>query len=68
MQRGDREENNYLELGVWWVMFKDVLVHVEDQGTWVKDLFLLLTDEDQIDVLREIVGYALRLVKGLSLV
>ncbi len=68
MQRGDREENSYLELGVWWVMFKDVLVHVKDKGTWVKDLFLLLTDEDQISVLREIAGYALRLVKGLSLV
>ncbi len=40
----------------------------QGSGTWVKDLFLLLTDEDQIDVLCEIVGYALRLVKGLSLV
>ncbi len=68
MQRGDREENSYLELGVWWVTFKDVLVHVKDQGTWVKDLFLSLTDEDQIGVLREITGYTLRLVKGLSLV
>jgi hypothetical protein len=29
---------------------------------------LLLTDEDQIGMLREIAGYALRLVKGLSLV
>jgi hypothetical protein len=68
MQRGDHEENSYLELGVWWVTFKDVLVHVKDQGTWVKDLFLLLTDENQIDVLREIATYALRLVKGMSLV
>ncbi len=68
MQRGDHEENSYLELGVWWVTFKDVLVHVKDQGTWVKDLFLLLTDEDQIGVLREIAKYALCLVKGLSLV
>jgi hypothetical protein len=58
MQRGDREENNYLELDVWWVTFKDVLMHVKDQGTWVKDLFLLLIDEDQIDVLREITAYA----------
>jgi hypothetical protein len=53
---------------VWWVTFKDVLVHVKDQWTWVKDLFLLLTDEDQIGVLCEIVGYTLRLVKDLSLV
>ncbi|CAM6056227.1 unnamed protein product [Sphagnum tenellum] len=53
---------------MWWVTFKDVLVHVKDQGTWVKDLFLLLTDEDQINVLREIARYVLRLVKGLSLV
>jgi hypothetical protein len=68
MQRGDREENYYLELGMWWVTFRDVFVHVKDQGTWVKDLFMLLTDEDQISVLREIAGYALRLVKGLSLV
>ncbi len=68
MQWGDREENSYLELGVWWVTFKDVLVHVKDQGTWVKDLFLLLTDENQIAMLCEIAGYALRLVKGLSLV
>jgi hypothetical protein len=33
MQRGDREENSYLKLGMWWVTFKDVLVHVKDQGT-----------------------------------
>ncbi|CAM6030917.1 unnamed protein product [Sphagnum balticum] len=46
MQRGDREKNSYLELGVWWVTFKDVFVHVKDQGTWVKDLFLLRTHED----------------------
>jgi hypothetical protein len=37
-------------------------------GASRKDLFLLLTDEDQIGVLREIAGYVLRLVKGLSLV
>jgi hypothetical protein len=37
-------------------------------GASHKDLFLLLTDEDQIGVLREIAGYMLRLVKGLSLV
>ncbi len=43
-------------------------MHVKDQWTWVKDLFLLLTDEDQIGVLCEIVGYTLRLVKDLSLV
>lgn len=43
-------------------------MHVKDQGTWVKDMFLLLIDEDQIGVLREIAGYALRLLKGLSLV
>jgi H2-forming N5,N10-methylenetetrahydromethanopterin dehydrogenase-like enzyme len=29
----NNEENSYLELGVWWVTFKDVLVHVKDQGT-----------------------------------
>jgi hypothetical protein len=37
-------------------------------GASRKDLFLLLTDEDQIGVLREIIGYVLRFVKGLSLV
>jgi hypothetical protein len=30
MQRGDREENSYLELGMWWVTFKDVLMYVKD--------------------------------------
>jgi hypothetical protein len=37
-------------------------------GASRKDLFLLLTDEDQIGVLHKIAGYVLRLVKGLSLV
>jgi hypothetical protein len=36
-------------------------------GASRKDLFLLLTDEDQIGMLREIAGYVLRLIKGLSL-
>jgi hypothetical protein len=43
-------------------------VHVKDQGTWVKDLYLSLDKNDQLDLLREIALYALHLVSGLSIV
>ncbi|ETV89233.1 hypothetical protein H257_00589 [Aphanomyces astaci] len=33
---------------------RDVLVHVKDQGTWVKELYLSLDEDEQKDVLLEI--------------
>jgi hypothetical protein len=45
-----------------------VFVRAKDQGTWVNDLLLSLEDDEQIYVLRQIGGYALRLVNGLSVV
>jgi hypothetical protein len=68
MKRDDREDGKFVENGPWWATLDAVFVHVKDQGTWVKDLFLSLEDDEQIYVLRQIGGYALRLVNGLSVV
>jgi hypothetical protein len=68
MQRDDREDGKFVENGPWWATLHAVFVHVKDQGTWVKDLFLSLEDDKQIYVLRHIGGYALRLVNGLPVV
>ncbi len=43
-------------------------MHIKDQGTWVKDLYLSLDQGDQLDLLRDIALYALHLVSGLSIV
>jgi hypothetical protein len=68
MQRDDREDGKFVENRPWWATLDAVFVHVKDQGTWVKDLFLSLEADEQIYVLRQIGGYALRLVSGLSVV
>jgi len=68
MQREDREEGTFFEVGRWWVTVDAVLVHVKDQGTWVKEMYLSLDEDAQFDVLREIGLYSLCLVSGLSIV
>jgi hypothetical protein len=68
MQREDREDGKFVENGPWWATLDAVFVHVKDQVTWVKDMFLSLEDVEQIYVLRQIGGYALRLVNGLFVV
>jgi hypothetical protein len=62
IQRDDREDGKFVENGPWRATLDAVFVHVKDQGTWVKDLLLSLEDDEQIYVLRQIGGYALRLV------
>ncbi len=68
MRREDWEEGTFFEVGRWWVTVDAVLVHVKDQGTWVKEMYLSLDEDAQFDVLREIGLYSLRLVFGLSIV
>jgi hypothetical protein len=45
MRCEDREEGMFFKVGRWWVTIDVVLVHVKDQGTWVKEMYLSL-DED----------------------
>jgi hypothetical protein len=68
MRRENREEGRFFEVGRWWVTVDVVLVHVKDQGTWVKEMYLSLDEDAHFDVLREIGLYSLRLVSGLSIV
>ncbi len=68
MVRADQMDDTVFEFELWSVTVDAVLVHVKDQGTWVKDLYLSLDKNDQFDLLREIALYALHLVSGLSIV
>ncbi len=45
MRREDQEEGTFFEVERWWVIVDAVLVHVKDQGTWVKEMYLSL-DKD----------------------
>jgi hypothetical protein len=68
LRRENREDGRFFEVGRWWVTVDAVLVHVKDQGTWVKEMYLPLDEDAQFDVLREIGLYSLCLVSGLSIV
>ncbi len=68
MVRADQMDDTVFEFELWSVTVDAVLVHVKDRGTWVKDLYLSLDKNDQLDLLREIALYALHLVSGLSIV
>ncbi|KAH9558973.1 hypothetical protein CY35_06G035100 [Sphagnum magellanicum] len=68
MVRADQMDDTVFEFELWSVTVDAVLVHVKDQGTWVKDLYLSLDKNDQLDLLREITLYTLHLVSGLSIV
>ncbi len=68
MVRFDQMDDTIFEFELWSVTIDAVLVHVKDQGTWVKDLYLSLDQGDQLDLLHDIALYALHLVSGLSIV
>ena len=68
MMRVDRIQHSSGETGPWWTTHDAVLVHLKDQGSWVKEMYMSLGVEVQVYVLRQIGDYALILVKGLSVV
>lgn len=61
-------DEQFLEDAQWRVTLEAVKVHVFDQGSAIKGMYLSLDHDSQVDVLHQIGRYALRLVKGLSLV
>jgi hypothetical protein len=68
MVRADQMDDTVFEFELWSVTVDAVLVHVKDQGTWVKDLYLSLAQDDQLNLLRDIALYALHLVSDLSII
>lgn len=57
-----------MEDGPWWATLDIVLVHIKDQGPWVKEMYMSLEEEDKINALCQIGEYALCVIKGLSIV
>ena len=68
MMGNNRMQNSLYENGPWWTTHDAVLVHIKDQGSWVKNMYLSLDADGQIYVLRQVGDYALHLVRGLSVV
>ena len=48
--------------GTWWIANDCVLLHIKDQGSWVRDLFIGLSDEEKPQVLQEIGKFAVSIV------
>jgi hypothetical protein len=46
----------------WWITKNDILEHIKDQGSWVRELFIELPDPEKSQVLHEIGEFALSIV------
>ncbi|CAI5727435.1 unnamed protein product [Hyaloperonospora brassicae] len=46
----------------------DIVAYIEDQGSWPTQLLAALSDDEKLDVAREVATYAMNLVLGLQIV
>ena len=46
----------------WWLEKMSVVLHIQDQGSWTRDLFESLHDDDKIRVVKEIGIFVLWIV------
>ena len=62
------EPKDYVLLGRWWIRAESVIAHIEDQGSWVRDLFHSLLEVDRDEVVVQIGQFFIGLVDCLPLV
>lgn len=54
--------------GRWWIRVENVIAHIEDRGSWVRDLIQSLLEFDHNEAVVQVGQFAIDLVDGLSLV
>ncbi len=60
--------NVHVVVGAYRVPRAAVLIHIEDQGSFVLQCFGRLSDDEKTGVVEQIVSYAIELVKGINAV
>ena len=48
------EPEKYVLVRRWWIRAENVIAHVEDQGSWVRDLFQSLLEFDRNEVVVQV--------------
>jgi len=59
------DENTYIKVNEWWMMITSIKGHIEDQGSWARDAFSVLSAEDQDVAIHNIAIFSITLVNDL---
>ena len=62
----DGPMDGYFVNGGIRIAYADIVAHIEDQGSWPTQLLAALSNDEKVDVLREVTTYAMNLVLGLQ--
>ena len=62
----DGPMDGYFVNGGMRIAYADIVAHIEDQGSWPKQLLAALSDDEKLDVVHEVATYAMNLVLGLQ--
>ncbi len=59
------DHNTYIKVDEWWMTIASIKGHIEDQGSWARDVFSVLFAEDQYAAIHNIVVFSMTLVNEL---
>ncbi len=60
------QASEFIVVDHWRVEIENVSRHLHSQGSWTRDMFLVLDAANQTSILKEIVHFGLKLVQGIS--
>lgn len=59
-------QTDFYKLDAWWISMETIVGHVEDQGSWTRDMFSSFTDDVKAATLDGIAKFAIELIIGLK--
>ncbi|BBN02960.1 hypothetical protein Mp_2g19640 [Marchantia polymorpha subsp. ruderalis] len=59
-------QTDFYKLDAWWISIETIVGHVEDQGSWARDMFSSFTDDVKAATLGGIAKFAIELIIGLK--
>ena len=62
----DGPVDGYFVNGGMRITYVDIVAHIEDQGSWPTQLLAALSNDEKLDVVREVATYAMKLMLGLQ--
>ncbi len=60
------QASEFIVVDHWRVKIKNVSRHLRNQGSWARNMFLVLDAANQTSILKEIAHFGLKLVQGIS--
>jgi hypothetical protein len=62
----DMQASEFIVVDHWRVKIENVSRHLRSQGSWARNMFLVLDAANQMSILKEIAHFGLKLVQGIS--